>query len=205
MICSLNHRPGLTVFSLAVLITIAAMSTQQVFAASGEAKLLAAISARMPVHDQLSGRFEQKKYLAVLPQPLASKGEFAFARDSGLRWHVSAPIDSLLLFNQSGLRQEQNGETLWSVSADQPAASVIGRIISALLTGDWVLLSSYFVISGDAGGEQWQLQLTPRQSELAQMLTRIDLRGDEYVQAMTLLEANNDRTELQFSIAADTQ
>ena len=167
-------------------------------------QLLDSINQRMPAVDHLDGEFTQTKTLTVLPQPLRSSGEFRFDSDSGLRWQVLEPIASLLVFNSKGMTQQQDGNTLWAIGADQPTVMVIGRIISALLVGDWALLDSYFNIDGELFADHWQLQLTPRNSTLQSLLQRIDLRGQQTVQALTLLEPNGDSTAIDFSIPSRT-
>lgn len=173
--------------------------------AATELQLLEQVRQQMPALEQVAGRFTQRKYLAVLPQPLVSKGQFRFDRAQGLDWQISEPLASRLVFDHDGLKQLQNGETLWQVSGDQPVVAMIGQVISAVLSADWTTLARYFEISGQLASGQWQLSLTPKDNAMAQMLTRIDLAGRQYLQTMTLFEANQDRTELSFEIASPSQ
>ncbi|GAB3092134.1 outer membrane lipoprotein carrier protein LolA [Aestuariicella hydrocarbonica] len=159
------------------------------------------------------GQFVQRKYLSILPQPLVSRGHYAFQQDTGLEWQVLQPLPSKLTFSAAGIQQEQNGQQVWLARADQPGIAAIGQIMAAIFTSDWHTLQEFFRIevlppaapsaSGTADNSpitpnSWSLKLTPTQVSLQQAMSHILLSGDHQLRHMTLFEPNNDRTEIDF-------
>jgi len=164
-------------------------------------KVINAISGRIEVADTVSGRFQQKKYIDVLPQPLHSHGTFTYSSKQGLVWTTLEPIASELVFNEQGIRQDMEGKTLWQMDADQPAVLTITRVMSSVLALDWDALREYFVVSGEITDAKWQLHLVPRDPVLLDLVSELTVSGNRQLQHMTLHEANGDRTEISFTIA----
>lgn len=163
------------------------------------------ITRQLQISDELDGDFVQRKYLSVLPNPLLSRGQFSFRPDTGLVWETRQPLHSRLIFSGEGILQEQNGQQTWLARADQPGVAVIGEIMTAILTRDWDTLKEFFTleIAADTTDDHWSLVMTPTQSTLAAVITRIALSGDQHLRHMTLLEHSGDRTEIDFIPATE--
>ncbi len=185
--------------------------------------LLNAITAQVDIGESIAGLFEQRKFIAVLPQPLLSSGRFRMDKKSGLEWLVIEPLASRMVFDDEGIRQNQNGQEVWQISNDQPGVVIIGQVIQAALSFDWPSLESYFFIEGainthidehmdghinkqitennDAGKNmRWTLTLTPRDQVLKEMIKRITLEGQNQLEKLVMFESANERTELAFTM-----
>lgn len=188
---------------LALLLTVL-LSLAGASALAGEspasAELIARLEKRITLDQQVSGTFQQKKFLTVLPQPLHSNGRFSYDQRDGLVWETLAPIPNRLVFDRQGIRQSMDGKTIWEVEAQQPAVVTITRVISSVLAADWQTLQTYFDLSGTVGEAGWELSLVPRDDVLKQMVDSIRIRGDRVLASMVLMEANGDRTEIRFTV-----
>lgn len=191
----------LLLFMSALLLAVSAALLP--IAAWAETPTLEDISQQLNISEDLRGEFVQRKYLSILPNPLQSRGNFAFHPGSGLLWETRQPLQSKLTFSAQGISQEQNGQITWLARADQPGVAVIGQIMTAILTRDWETLKEYFTLeaSSDSNLSHWQLVLTPTQSTLAMVIQRIALSGDQHLRQMILFEHNGDRTEIDFTPA----
>ncbi|NIB44232.1 outer membrane lipoprotein carrier protein LolA [Pseudomaricurvus alkylphenolicus] len=170
--------------------------------AHADKPLLDGISKRLQPSSPQSGTFEQRKFLQILPLPLASEGTFALSEEGELVWTVTAPVHSQLTFGKEGITQMVDGKESWSVGADQAGASSLGNIMRALLSADWSVLQEYFHIRGELNQDSWKLGLTPAESGLSAAIVRVDLQGNHYLRQIQLLEHNGDRTEISLTPAA---
>jgi len=162
--------------------------------------LFSDIEKMMVVEEVVAGRFTQHKYINVLPKPLLSKGVFSYEESSGLDWLTQTPIVSRLVFNDQGIRQDVEGNTVWEIDGMQPAVLSITRVMTGVLSGNWPVLSEYFEISGKVDSKSWQLNLTPKDEVITQLITSLQVSGDNTLQTLILFEANGDRTEISFTI-----
>lgn len=169
---------------------------------AGDEDLLQALEERLQLRQATAGEFRQLQYIAVLPQPLSSSGRFSYHPEDGLIWETLEPIPNRLEFDDAGIRQSVEGDTVWEVGADQPAAVTITRVISRILAADWPGLREYFAIEGSVEPQHWELDLQPRDEVLGQVVESITLSGDEALSTMVLHEPGGDRSEIHFDISA---
>ncbi len=139
----------------------------------------------------LSGTFNQKKYISVLPNPLLSRGSFSFSKGTAapnLIWTTIEPIESVLYLDAQGIRQDVEGKTAWNIAADQPAVATLTEVITAVLSSDWTALKNYFDISivdlskeeiskehSTASVDNTIVQLTSRDAALKSVVTSMKI------------------------------
>ena len=186
---------------IASLLSLAAFADEGVFAhpqtADGVRALLSAPARELGQALALRGRFEQRKYLRELPQPLRSEGDFLFVRDLGIIWHTRQPLDTELVLTATGMRQLDGGRLTMTVStSEQPALQVALRLFMALFSLDVAMLSGDFKLYGQAQEERWQLGLRPRQAALSQVFDEARISGAHAVERIELRDRNGDRTEI---------
>lgn len=163
--------------------------------------LIEKVQERLVLDKVVSGRFQQDKYIAVLPQPLRSEGRFSYDPEQGLDWETLSPIANRLRFNEQGIVQTVDSKVVWEVDAGQPAVVTISQVMSSVLAMNWEVLQEYFMLSGSVSADSWQLHLEPREAVLKQVVDAIAISGNRDVESLTLMEANGDRTEIKFSPA----
>jgi hypothetical protein len=144
------------------------------------------------------GRFEQRRFLAGLRNPLTSSGNFLFARDAGIEWHTEEPFDSQFVLTRSGITQrDEGGTTLRIEAAEQPALAVVSRVFFALFALDLGALSNDFELYGRArGADGWELGLEPRAGALGSVFRRAIVTGGSSVERVVLEDGNGDRSEI---------
>ncbi len=151
---------------------------------------------------ELQGSFRQQKYLATLDTSLTSSGHFSLRRGELIHWQITEPIENELLITPSGLSSRQGDEELLRLDAgSNPAVGVMGEIMFALLSAEWQRLARYFELSGEIAGQQWHVQLQPRDAVIAQLFERVELRGEELLQVIVLHESSGDITTIYLDFA----
>lgn len=162
------------------------------------ATLIEQVQATLAPPAVVSGHFEQKRELAGFPKPVASNGRFLVARERGVLWVTERPFASSVRLTRSEILQKAGNTVTMRMSADkQPAVRAINGVMFALLSGDMIQLEQRFKIQGKVDVGHWSLTLEPRESGLAQVLTRIELAGRKYVESVDMLDANGDRTHIR--------
>jgi hypothetical protein len=152
----------------------------------------------------MRGKFVYKKHLKEIPQPLISRGEFAFARELGIDWHTREPFDSDFVLTAQGITQRDDGKTTLQMNAnEQPAVKVVARIFLALLSLDVTSLqdsfSLYGVQEGKPGQTHWQVGLRPTVPAIAAVFKEAVVSGATQVESLQLRDANGDATDISFS------
>lgn len=180
--------------------TLALVLTSPLSVASdeGTVHLIEEVQKRLLLEEVVSGRFQQDKFIAVLPQPLRSEGRFSYNPGSGLDWETLSPIANRLLFNEQGIVHSVDGKVVWEVDASQPAVVTISQVMSSVLAMNWAVLQEYFILQGAVNESHWRLHLEPRDAVLKQIVEAIAIIGSGDVESLTLMEANGDRTEIRF-------
>jgi hypothetical protein len=161
------------------------------------AGLLAPAQKELATSAVLRGSFTQKKFLAGIPRPLVSEGEYIFARDQGVYWHSLKPFDSEFVLTRAGILQHDAGGTPIRLSAEQqPALRIVADIFLSLFELDLKLLADNFETYGRSSGAGWILGLQAKPGALGGVMQRVRVEGVTQVQHIEFLDNHGDRTEL---------
>ncbi len=147
----------------------------------------------------LAGSFTQKKTLADLPKPLLSSGEFLFAKDRGVIWHVLKPFDSEFVLTPTLMITREAGSERRSNASEQPGLKVATQLFTALFTLDLAALEAEFSLYTSGSAKAWQVGLRPRHAAMAASFAEAVIAGGEQVQTITLTDAQGDKTEMTLS------
>jgi len=161
------------------------------------------IAAQIDQHAVIRAEFTQSKQMATLKRPLQSDGRIVFSRQFGVLWQIERPYrmsyvlgeDRIVEIAADGTRRERG-------LAEVPGLVQIGRIFRALLGADTTVLGEIFEVSAKgnpANGGHWEIDLVPKQAQLAQFLKAIHLNGGRFVEAIRIDENANDVTQIRFS------
>jgi len=146
----------------------------------------------------IRGRFVFKRYLADIPKPLESSGEYVVLKGVGIDWHTLTPFDSETIVTGNGVTQIDEGAAR-RADVDAPAMQAVIRTLSALLSLDVAALSSTFELFGGATADgRWELGLRPRAQDLAAFIRDALIAGSVQIDRVSLGDANGDRTEIEF-------
>lgn len=168
---------------------------------------LAAISRQMQPAAVLRGDFAQEKHFSIMTRPLKSTGRFTLDRSHGIWWHNITPIPGDMVLSDKGIVQRSaQGQVQTLDSAQQPALKLMTAIIRQLVSGDWVELQKHFDITATLAADRWNATLIPKTGSLfAGHATRVEVSGSRFVESLSLLEKNTDKTRIVFSnLSSDT-
>jgi outer membrane lipoprotein-sorting protein len=181
-------------FGVALLVTCAAAS------AVGVTDLADGVRNRLVNANVLRGQFEQTKHVAGFKKALVSKGDFLVAKERGVLWQTREPFPSTLRLTRNEIRATQNGAVAFRLDASsEPSVSVINGVLFSLLNGDVAALEQHFQIDGALHGSAWHLTLTPKDANMAKLMQRIELDGDQFVRHIEIAEGNGDDTSINLS------
>ncbi|RKR04343.1 hypothetical protein C7446_1548 [Kushneria sinocarnis] len=153
------------------------------------AMTLTTLDQQLSRQGDVSGTFEQHRYLADLETTIDGHGRYAFEQGERVRWHLLAPVEQDLVLGRQGV--EQGGEMF----RDDPAG--IARLILQVMQGDLATLRSRFKVKLSGAPTDWQAHLTPRGEALGRYLDRIELAGDRHMRHVRMLMHNGDRLDIQ--------
>lgn len=142
--------------------------------------------------------FVQTKKVAALSRPLISTGTIWLSSDSELVWQTLVPLKSTLLITTDGLKQYNKNDIL-QTEINAPVALDLATIFLNILQGDFASLQESFSVSLECEGEQWQLQLEPNNTQLNNIISSIEISGNEFLRSIDFQEQRGDVTELQLS------
>ncbi|MBV8464780.1 MAG: outer membrane lipoprotein carrier protein LolA [Burkholderiales bacterium] len=160
----------------------------------GVADLMQALS------QQKSGKatFVEKKYIAMLDQPLEASGELSFTAPDRLEKRTLKPKpEALVLDGDKLLVERSNGRKLTVSLADRPEVAAFVESIRATLAGDRTALERFYAIALSGNAEQWQLVLTPTQPRMLKVISQVRIAGTRAaVKTVEFLQADGDHSEM---------
>ncbi len=160
---------------------------------SGESNALQEISNRLVSYSSLSGKFRQSKQLNFMDRPLVSSGSFTLGTTEGLSWLVQKPLRSEMRVKNS--RVFLDGKKVH----DRGVGQLMAMIMEAFMTADARGIQKDFSASASLLGAQWSVLLKPKSVILRSVLSHIELRGDEFLEEISIFELNETFTRIQFS------
>lgn len=142
------------------------------------------------------GRFTERKYLAILTEPLVLEGTVRYRAPDYVRKEYDDPDsesyevrgDDLIIELPDGRRRD--------LSIDQhPVLRAFVESYRGTLAGDLETLTRYFDLTLSGSMDDWRLRLTPRLPELAEYLDAVVMHGNGgNVFRVETFEASGDRS-----------
>jgi len=160
---------------------------------------LARIGAQIEQYPVLRAEFVQTKQMAAMKRPLVTTGRLTYSRQHGVLWQIEQPYrmsyvlgeERIVEISSDGVRRERG-------LREVPGLAQVGRVFRAMLGANTAALQEYFDVSvqGDVG--KWEISFKPRQAQLAQFLTGMQLSGGRFVESITISESGGDSTQIRF-------
>ena len=145
---------------------------------------------------ETGGRFTERKYLAVLREPLILKGRVHYRAPDYVRKEYDDPDSESYEVRGDELTIEFSDGRRRDLSIDEhPVLRAFVESYRATLAGDEETLQRYFFLDLSGSADAWELRLTPRRAELADYLSAVIMRGrNSTVSSVETLEASGDRS-----------
>jgi hypothetical protein len=144
---------------------------------------------------QKSGRarFVEKKFLAILDQPVVSSGELFYEAPGRLEKRTLQPRPELLRLEGDHLSIEQGKRRFSLRLAEQPEALAFVDSIRGTLAGDLQALRRSYAVDLSGTPESWALRLLPSDPRIGALVLRIDIAGrGKRVLSIRYLQADGD-------------
>jgi outer membrane lipoprotein-sorting protein len=172
--------------------------------AAGEPKnespaTLEALMRGMAGASGVEAHFREEKRLALLSEPIESRGTLYFVPPNRLSRETTEPSASRLVIDgdRVSFHDAAGGNTV-DLSASPIAREYVANFV-VLFNGDLDALRSRYEPHFRADAKGWSLELVPRAARLREFITRVTLVGHARVlDRMELVETGGDRTTTWF-------
>jgi outer membrane lipoprotein-sorting protein len=156
------------------------------------------LMARMQALHSATTRFEERRFVQMLNQPLQSSGTLSYTAPDRLQKQTLAPSPSSLTVEGDRLTIVQpDGKTRAMPLSDSPEIGALVASIRATLAGDTATLERYYLPTMTGSADDWSLVLEPRDDRLRKLLTKIRIKGEgSVIRSIETVEQDGDRTEM---------
>jgi len=147
----------------------------------------------------VEARFREEKQLALLSEPIESRGTLYFVPPNRLSRETREPSASRLVIDgdRVSFRDAAGGQTV-DLSASPIAREYVANFV-VLFGGDLDALRKRYEPHFRADANGWTLELVPRAARLREFITRVTLSGrGRALERMEMIEAGGDRTTTWF-------
>lgn len=146
-----------------------------------------------------AGQFTERKTMRMLTQPLIASGRLAYVAPSHIEKVTVSPMPERLVMDgdRVTIASGPNNETHSFSVADFPQIGGLVEGIRATLAGDLPTLERLYTtrLSGAPAG--WDLQLVPRDRDLAHVVKWIEFRGEgNRIRTIDTEDGDGDRSEM---------
>jgi outer membrane lipoprotein-sorting protein len=149
-------------------------------------------------------KFTQERRMAVLTEPIVSKGVCLFAEPDQLRWEVTEPYHSIMIYSKDQIAKFDLGsgqpKKLQLGTADL-MRQVLKQIIS-WMKGDFSASRSLYKISIRKSAGHTLITLVPRSEKLLQNIKAIEITVENrsyHVTQVVIRESASDAVTITFS------
>ena len=150
-------------------------------------------------------QFKQIKTIKVLSQPLESKGYLLLEDAKGLVWQTVTPIKSTTVITADQFQQFNKNDQPLTIpaNANQSSGKIIATTFMNILSGNIEQLEQHFQVQSACNDHGWELQLTPDNAEVKQLIKHISIQGRDQIKQVMFTEINDDVTRLIFNTEND--
>ena len=140
-------------------------------------------------------RFVEKKFIAMLEEPVESSGELFYTAPDYLEKRTLKPKPESMILDHGTLVIERGRQKHRLQLQDYPELAAFIDSIRGTLAGDRKALERNYRLSLDGTVERWTLQLLPVDEKMQAVVTRIRIEGTRYaVRSVEIIQADGDRS-----------
>lgn len=131
----------------------------------------------------MRAEFVQTKQIAALKRPLVTMGRLTFSRTQGVLWQIEQPYRLSYVFSEERIVEiGSDGKRRVRETREVPGLTQIGRVFRAVLGANSDALREHFEVTAQGYLPKWAIGLKPRQTQLAQYLSGMQLSGGRFVE-----------------------
>ena len=146
-----------------------------------------------------SGKFVERKELAILTTPLESSGTLLYTAPGRLEKHTLRPKPESLILDEKTLTIEDKARNRRRTLTleEHPVIWAFVESIRATLAGDLKSLNRFYKVSLQGGENRWQLTLEPRDPSMKAVVDEIAISGSgNRVSVVEVHEPRGDRSTM---------
>jgi outer membrane lipoprotein-sorting protein len=170
---------------------LAVLCSQPAFAAWDVTQLMQSLAQNK------SGRasFVEKKYIAVLEQPVESSGELLYTAPDRLEKRTLKPRPESMVIDSGSLTVERGKRRMLLRLQDYPELAAFTESIRGTLAGDIAALRRVYNLDLEGTPERWTLTLRPVETRMLAVVQRIRIGGSNAeVKTIEIEQADKDRS-----------
>ena len=144
-----------------------------------------------------SGRatFVEKKYIAMLDQPVESSGELLYTAPDRLEKRTLKPRPESLLIENGALIVERGKRRMVLRLQEYPELVAFTESIRGTLAGDLAALKRIYNLELEGSQERWTLTLRPMETKMLDVVQRIRIGGSRAeVKSIEIEQTDKDRS-----------
>lgn len=159
------------------------------------------IFKRIASNKTVKSEFIQKKYIKKLNRSLESKGTLLFDSLLGIAWKVETPFPSVTVITQESMfLVGASGEKKVLSTSNNVTFMRFSMTLQSIFLGQSdVIMNEFNVTFIRSNKHKWMIKLVPRDSSLKQVVSALEIAGDEYIEKFTIYEVNSDEIQYQFN------
>lgn len=142
-------------------------------------------------------RFVERKFIALLDQPVESSGELSYVAPDRLEKRTLKPKAESMILDGNTLTLERGGRKRSLPLSDYPEVGAFVESIRGTLSGDYSALQRSYGIALEGNASRWVLTLTPNAPRMAQIVQKIRIAGSQgEVTSIEVFQADGDRSQM---------
>lgn len=140
-------------------------------------------------------RYTEVRHVAMLKQPLELSGTLSYSRPSRIEKNQTRPFSEIVRVDGEDLTVERDGKTHSVALRNAPLLGTLVESLRSTLAGDAGELRRLFSISMEGTEQRWTFKLTPREIDVASVVTEISISGTgPHVGRIEIREPGGDRS-----------
>ena len=138
-------------------------------------------------------RFVEKKFIAILDQPVESSGELFYTAPDYLEKRTIKPKPESMILDHGTLVIERGRQKHELQLQDYPELAAFIDSIRGTMAGDRKALERNYRLSLDGTAERWTLQLLPLNEKMQSVVKRIRIAGvRDAVRSIEITQSDGD-------------
>ena len=156
---------------------------------------IAQLMAGLAKNPQGAATFTEKKFIAILEQPIESSGELLFIAPARLEKRTLKPKPETMVLDGDTLTVERGRRKHVLQLKDYPEVAGMIESIRATLAGDRKALERVYHLALNGSNERWTLVLIPLDPRVGAVIARIRMEGvKDVVHSVEILQTDGDHS-----------
>ncbi len=159
---------------------------------------LARLMQLLSLAPEVEVAYTEKKYSSLLTEPIVSSGTLTFSRPDTVEKNTLLPRKERFRIAGEELIVVRKGTEKRYPLSSQPLLAAFAASLRGVLGGDAELLRRHYQLSLMGEEQQWQLLMTPIETEISRYVERISVTGHAgQIEQIEVRERSGDRSVLQ--------